>query len=170
MLGTKKYIFNGRALTLQGVGMGYGKRITMEGDSLNNNNNYFYSDTHPQGYGFELVGITPGEKFSVFDSEERPVAKATIESVISVNEIDTIAVKETGEVQKQVRVLFGCSIVYGSDPHGLMPLCSNNSVQMSGLMCISKEKRGKVASLSAFRDIELKHYGICSFEKCHGIW
>ena len=37
----QNYLFEGRALALVSVGLGYGKRLTFSGDSLNENNNFF---------------------------------------------------------------------------------------------------------------------------------
>lgn len=45
--------------------MGYGKRITFKPDSLNTPENYFWSDSHPEGVGMEPRAIHPGMKFSI---------------------------------------------------------------------------------------------------------
>lgn len=53
LAGSKKRFFNGRALRLVSVGMGYAKRITFEPDQerLNESENHFWSDSNPDGYG-----------------------------------------------------------------------------------------------------------------------
>lgn len=59
----KKHLFGGAALVLQGIGRGYGKRLTFASTSLNNNENYFWSDSHPEGYGFSIQAVVPGDSF-----------------------------------------------------------------------------------------------------------
>lgn len=60
---SKKFLFNGDALVLQAIGRGYGKRLTFASNNLNNNGNYFWSDTNPEGYGFSIEAVSPGDKF-----------------------------------------------------------------------------------------------------------
>lgn len=62
-LATNKYLFEGAALTLQSIGRGYGKRITFNSDSSLYNDNYFYSDTCEEGYGFTIEAISVGDQF-----------------------------------------------------------------------------------------------------------
>ncbi|XP_044269859.1 uncharacterized protein LOC123014691 [Tribolium madens] len=63
-----KCLFNDSALTLKSIGRGYARRFTFEAtDSLNNNENYFWSDNRPEGYAFELEVISEGDKFTIFD-------------------------------------------------------------------------------------------------------
>lgn len=63
--GSRRHLFEGRSLLLQSVGMGYGKRITFKPDTLNAPENYFWSDSHPEGIGMETRAIHPGMKFTV---------------------------------------------------------------------------------------------------------
>lgn len=51
--GSKGRLFNGQALRLNSIGMGYAKRITFECDpnNLNESQNHFWSDSNPDGYG-----------------------------------------------------------------------------------------------------------------------
>lgn len=61
----RKHFFNGRPLRLVSIGAGYGKRITFAPDRLNSPENYFWSDTHPDGLGFEPRAVHPGQKFYI---------------------------------------------------------------------------------------------------------
>lgn len=63
--GSRRHLFDGRSLLLQSIGMGYGKRITFKPDSLNNPDNYFWSDSHPEGLGMEPRAIHTDMKFSI---------------------------------------------------------------------------------------------------------
>lgn len=72
-------LFQARALTLQSIGRGYSRRFTFEADknSLNNNENYFWSDSRQEGFVFELEVVSIGDKFTVFDTDE--LAQGTME-------------------------------------------------------------------------------------------
>ncbi|XP_069947814.1 uncharacterized protein [Cherax quadricarinatus] len=72
-----KLLFKGRNLRLLSVGMGYGKRITFASDS-HNINNYFWSDTHPEGYGFTLCLVQQGDKFTLRDANNLQGDKFTL--------------------------------------------------------------------------------------------
>lgn len=65
-VGTERYLFNGRALTLQSIGLGYGKRLTFTGDSLNFNDNYFWSDSDPRGFAFSLDAVQPADRLTIY--------------------------------------------------------------------------------------------------------
>lgn len=78
----KLLLLQGRALYLESIGRGYGKRITFVGDSYNSNDNYFWSDTHPEGYGFSLSLVQEGDKFTLIDANGFPVATAEVNKVL----------------------------------------------------------------------------------------
>lgn len=65
MIGTTEWLFDGRALLLESVGRGYGKRISFESASKNEPNNYFYSDTSPEGYAFSPVAIRVQDELDI---------------------------------------------------------------------------------------------------------
>ncbi|XP_050545159.1 uncharacterized protein LOC126907709 isoform X2 [Daktulosphaira vitifoliae] len=77
--GHKHHLFNGNALQLVNIGMGYGKRITFKPDknNLNNNTNYFWSDSYPDGYGFEPQAVFCGMKFDIMDGTLK-IGQATV--------------------------------------------------------------------------------------------
>lgn len=76
-------MFGGRALELQSIGRGYARRFTFQPDSgqLNNNENYFWSDSRPDGFMFVLEVVSVGDKFTVFDANN--VAVASLEVIDS---------------------------------------------------------------------------------------
>lgn len=47
------------------IGMGYAKRLTFESESKIENNNYFWSDSHPDGLGLEPRAVHEGMEFKV---------------------------------------------------------------------------------------------------------
>ncbi|KAF7272533.1 hypothetical protein GWI33_014693 [Rhynchophorus ferrugineus] len=73
----KNHLFNGRALRLQSVGMGYAKRLTFEPDNAINANNYLWSDNHPDGLGLEPRAVNVGMKFIV-KAGEQILGEATV--------------------------------------------------------------------------------------------
>jgi len=72
-------MFNGHALQLLNIGRGYSRRLTFQADSntLNNNNNYFWSDSRPEGFAFELEVVSAGDKFTLQDTNH--TAAGTLE-------------------------------------------------------------------------------------------
>lgn len=70
--------FQGQALQLTSIGRGYGKRLTFESESKLQNDNYFYSDTNTYGYGFKLVVLEKGERFTITDSAGSAVGFAAV--------------------------------------------------------------------------------------------
>lgn len=61
----KCHLFEGRALRLISIGMGYAKRLTFQPDSLVNPNNHFWSDNHPDGVGLEPRAVHTGMRFRI---------------------------------------------------------------------------------------------------------
>jgi hypothetical protein len=77
--GTSKHMFNGCALQLLNIGRGYSRRLTFQADpnTLNDNSNYFWSDSRPEGFAFELEVVSPGDKFTLQDTNH--TAAGTLE-------------------------------------------------------------------------------------------
>jgi hypothetical protein len=71
--GSKRLLFEGQSLRLISTGPGYGKRITFAPDAknLNASNNFFWSDSHPDGLGFEPRAVCAGMKFEVRAAGQR---------------------------------------------------------------------------------------------------
>lgn len=69
-----RYLFGGKALTLQSIGRGYARRMTFEpvDSTLNNNDNYFWTDSRPEGFVFEIEAVSAGDKFTIYDANHEP--------------------------------------------------------------------------------------------------
>jgi len=162
LLGSEKCQFSGRPMTLQRIGQGYGKRITFASETKNINNNYFYSDTRQQGYGFSIVAVQPGDSFTVLDADHRPVGTGTIEETeIAQRELAT-QVRKNGDVIKQVAVTFSCNVRYGARK-GAFPLCNEHTLELSGIAIVVKKKRASSATTQEIEQLELPLLGPCSF-------
>lgn len=69
-----RYLFGGKALTLLSIGRGFARRLTFEpvDSTLNENDNYFWTDSRPEGFVFELEAISVGDKFTIYDANHEP--------------------------------------------------------------------------------------------------
>ncbi|KAG8196787.1 hypothetical protein JTE90_014519 [Oedothorax gibbosus] len=105
---TEDYLFDGQALHLENVGLGYGKRITFQGSSLNENENYFWSDSRIHGFGFTLQTLTTQEAFEITGQPGRLVIRNP--ALSPDTELNTV-VKDNGRVEKLIRVNFSCDVV-----------------------------------------------------------
>uniref|UniRef100_A0A1B6CT64 Uncharacterized protein n=1 Tax=Clastoptera arizonana TaxID=38151 RepID=A0A1B6CT64_9HEMI len=101
-----KYLFKGDALELQSIGRGYSRRITFQPapNTLNNNDNYFWSDSRPGGYVFELEVLSVNDKFTVYDANHVPVGIVEIISTQTPQEEVGQTVLKDGTIEKTVRV------------------------------------------------------------------
>nr|CAD7266478.1 unnamed protein product [Timema shepardi] len=104
------YFFGGKALTLQSIGRGYTRRVTFEGDSLNDNDNYFWSDSWPLGFAFELEVTRPGEKYTLHDANSVAVGTSEIVEMTSPQEEVSHVILDDGSVEKTVRVRLLCKV------------------------------------------------------------
>lgn len=114
---TNEYLFDGEAKYLESIGLGYGKRITFEGETLNENNNYFWSDSHAHGYGFILETISHEDIYNIFDTKTGEViGRVLINDTSLTDDVTTsTTVGELGYVEKEVQVHFNCDVML-NDP------------------------------------------------------
>ena len=69
--GKRRPFFGGQPLKLTSIGMGYGKRLVFASDSFNHPENYMWSDSHPDGLGFEPSAVRSGMRFAVLTGQLR---------------------------------------------------------------------------------------------------
>ncbi|KAI8436834.1 hypothetical protein MSG28_010289 [Choristoneura fumiferana] len=98
--GCRRHLFEGRSLLLQSVGMGYGKRITFKPDTLNAPENYFWSDSHPEGVGMEPRAIQPGMKFTITGNGLATTGGGSVDLEVHLMKVSGVALvrKEPGQV------------------------------------------------------------------------
>lgn len=117
---TNEYLFDGEAKYLESIGLGYGKRITFEGETLNENNNYFWSDSHVHGYGFQLETISHEDIYNIFDTKTGEViGRVLINDTSLTDDVTTsTTVGELGYVEKEVQVHFNCDVMFNDPTNG----------------------------------------------------
>ncbi|XP_069683620.1 uncharacterized protein [Periplaneta americana] len=107
-----KHLFNGRALQLQSIGRGYSRRLTFQADSntLNNNTNYFWSDSRPEGFAFELELVSPGDKFTLHDANHVAAGTLEILHIEAPQEEVSQVVLNDGSIEKTARLRAVCKV------------------------------------------------------------
>ncbi|KAG7308601.1 hypothetical protein JYU34_005820 [Plutella xylostella] len=107
-----RYLFGGKALTLQSIGRGFARRLTFEpvGSKLNDNCNYFWTDSRPEGFSFEIEAVSVGDKFTIYDANHNP--QGTLEVVQQQkNQIELDQkIYDDGTIEKKVKINTLCKV------------------------------------------------------------
>ena len=113
---TKEYLFGGKALKLESIGKGYGKRITFESDDILENSNFFWSDSHEEGFAFSPELLSRGDVFQVVDAQRKSTGIFSIENVNEEQQITGVThEKDVANVHARVHL------------RGMMRLLSSNA-------------------------------------------
>jgi len=137
--GTSKHMFNGRALQLLNIGRGYSRRLTFQADSntLNNNNNYFWSDSRPEGFAFELEVVSTGDKFTLQNTNHTAAGTLEILQNSAPQEEVSQAVLSDGSIEKRVRLAALCKVEWFENGQSV------TVVPIHGLAVAVKPKNGQ---------------------------
>jgi len=105
-----EYLFGGKAKYVEGVGLGYGKRITFESDTSRETNNFFWSDSRSQGYGFTFQAISDTDTFNILDTKTgNLIGRVLITNpALEDDHVLSTTIGELGYVEKEVAVKFSC--------------------------------------------------------------
>ncbi|XP_026734448.1 uncharacterized protein LOC113498583 isoform X1 [Trichoplusia ni] len=156
--GSRRHLFEGRSLLLQSVGMGYGKRITFKPDTLNAPENYFWSDSHPEGLGMETRAIHPGMKFSVTGNGgllgEASVFRADLPQVEVKTEYVDVPGKRGKAVEKHVHVDVTCHVKLATTGGGSVD-SEVHLMKVSGVAVVRKEPGQAQAKLTKVFNVGL---------------
>ncbi|XP_076466320.1 uncharacterized protein LOC143297751 [Babylonia areolata] len=154
-VGTESYLFEGRALTLLSVGLGYGKRLTFAGDSLIFNDNYFWSDSDPSGFAFSLDAVQPGDELKVYGNDGTGVIGEV--KVIRVPGVQKEISREVvnGNVVKRAQVTLECQVMYYQCQQGRLNMKLSDVEHMTGEAVIVKKKKSRVAALDSIHGVVL---------------
>ncbi|XP_013383647.1 uncharacterized protein LOC106154000 [Lingula anatina] len=151
--GSKRPLFNGQALPLVSIGMGYGKRITFKGETCNTNTHFFWSDSRPEGYAFSLQAVVPGDQFLVQDKRECVIGHAFVNRVDPA-QLETFTATSGGTTEKRVQVTAWCTIDFGS--------WSQTNVYVTGVAHVVKKKGNREATTLKVEGVDLPSVGACN--------
>lgn len=162
-MGSKDFLFNREPRMLQSIGLGYGKRLTFSGETLNNNENYFWSDSRPEGYAFTVCAVEAGDKFVIYDEMSHVVGDVDI---IEVEESQTEekTVYETDYVTKIVRVRLTANIQYHIH-HGMLMDVTDHVTNLEGTAVLVRHRGSMAATLQQISDVNVPRFGKCSLWK-----
>ncbi|XP_052711948.1 uncharacterized protein LOC128186203 [Crassostrea angulata] len=162
-MGSKDFLFNGEPRMLQSIGLGYGKRLTFSGETLNNNENYFWSDSRPEGYAFTVCAVEAGDKFVIYDEMSHVVGDVDI---IEVEESQTEekTVYEPDYVKKIVRVRLTANIQYHIH-HGMLMDVTDHVTNLEGTAVLVRHRGSMAATLQQISDVNVPRFGKCSLWK-----
>ncbi|CAH0385372.1 unnamed protein product [Bemisia tabaci] len=158
--GTKRYLFGGQALPLLSVGIGYGKRITFapNPNSINSNSNYFWSDTHPDGLGFEPRAISCGMKFDIHSSGNF-IGHASVSRTDAPQEEikQEVIHDENGKttIVKHIHVDVTCDVVLDADVNQPTEDSHSQAIRVSGTAVVVKTPGASLAKLVRVENIGL---------------
>ncbi|KAL4715950.1 hypothetical protein ACJJTC_013250 [Scirpophaga incertulas] len=148
--GSRRHLFEGRSLLLQSVGMGYGKRITFKPDTLNAPENYFWSDSHPEGIGMEPRAIHPNMKFTIAGNGgvlgEANVFRADLPQVEEKTEYVEVPGKRGKAVEKYIHVDVTCHVKLATTGGGSVD-SEVHLMKVSGVALVRKEPGQSSAKL-----------------------
>lgn len=159
--GSDAFFYGGQARTLESVGMGYGRRLTFSGESLNHNDNYFWSDSHPEGFAFSLHAVSPNHQFLIVDGDEAVVGEA---AVVTVHEqLEVAMTSGKNGVTKRVKVNMTLALTYyHKHHHGLIEMTPHESEEaVTGEAELHKGRGMREAGLVAIDSVYLQRWGMC---------
>ncbi|XP_026499707.2 uncharacterized protein LOC113403383 isoform X1 [Vanessa tameamea] len=137
-----RYLFGGKALTLQSIGRGFARRMTFEpvDSTLNDNNNYFWTDSRPEGFVFEIEAVSAGDKFTIYDANHEP--QGILEIVQQQkNQIELEQkIAEDGSIEKKVKISTLCKVEWYEND-GITKL-----VPVTGIAILKKGRGNAVVS------------------------
>ncbi|XP_062607650.1 uncharacterized protein LOC134269466 [Saccostrea cucullata] len=163
-MGTRDFLFNGESRMLQSVGLGYGKRLTFQGNTHNNNENYFWSDSRAEGFAFSICAVETGDKFVIYDEVSRVAGDVEVLSVDDdQTEIDTVY--EKGCVKKFVRVRMTANVQYHNRHQGMLMDVTDHVIDIEGTAEIVRQRSSSKATTQQITDVHVQSLGKCTLWK-----
>ena len=160
-IGTNEYLFNGEARRLNTIGLGYGRRMTFQGDSLNFNDCFFWSDSIPNGYALNIQALREGDVFIVTDAEQQTVGSVEVQKV-DFPQIENNTFIEGNAVVKNVKVRFACFLKMFNHHQNLMNVNTQDFEVVEGTALLVKEKGSKEAVVKCINDVHFNTLGKCT--------
>lgn len=153
----EEYLFDGKALLLTRVGPGYGKRLSFEDKDILCNENFFWSDSNPDGgFAFSIHCLSEGERFGVFDCENKLAGDVLITQVnpeqqLLSSKIDNSGATLTASVKFQYKFL----------PQEETFASQNEEISVSANVTTFKPIKSKVPTATEITGIQLPEMGHC---------
>lgn len=156
----KDNLFDGKALRLDRIGAGYGKRLTFEDHDILDCDNFFWSDSNPEGgFAFSVNVLNEGQRFKVFDSLNREVGEVKVLEVDSRSQVVSSRVANS-ETILDVRVNFRCNIVFlGSDNVPESRRGKTSELSVTGIAKMIKVPQTKSAVLVEVNEVTIPEVG-----------
>ena len=108
------------------------------------------------------MATKPGDVYDICDEENCLVGQAKVESVDSVlQEIASKLNRANGAIEKHIPVTITCTITNQVGSHGLLSLQTEETLQVSGVAVIVRERRSAMASTVMIKDVVLPTFGMC---------
>ncbi|XP_050299541.1 uncharacterized protein LOC126738317 [Anthonomus grandis grandis] len=165
----KKYhLFGGRALRLISIGMGYAKRLTFEPDTLNNPDNFLWSDNHPDGLGLEPRAVSKGMKFNV-QAGDQIIGEATVfrdDKPQFEEKTEKIQTPKGTTIEKHIHVDVICHIQL-ERPGGASTEQDSYMMRISGVAVVRKEAKSNIAKVAEISRIGLDSQLYVLFSQMH---
>lgn len=159
-IGTNEYLFGGEAKRLESIGLGYGRRMTFKGDRVNFNDCYFWSDSIPSGYAFNIEAFKEGSVFTIADTESKAIGTVYVQNV-QFPQIEMDTVIEGNNVIKNVRVRFACFIKLFHH-HSLINVNTQDFEDVEGIAQLVMSRGSKEAIVTCINDVYFQSLGRCT--------
>jgi len=161
-IGTNDYLFNGEARRLISIGLGYGRRMTFEGDSLNFNYNYFWSDSIPSGFAFSVEAVREGDNFVISDSNSQEIGCVEVEKV-DFPQVEESTHMEGKSVVKHVNVRFACFLKMNMFNNPRLINVNTQEVEIvNGVAELVKERGSNGTVVRCIKDVYFQSLGWCT--------
>ncbi|XP_052811561.1 uncharacterized protein LOC128239116 [Mya arenaria] len=163
---TSEYLFEGEARRLESIGLGYARRLTFQGDRLNFNDCFFWTDSNPNGFAFTIEAVREGDAYRVVDADGQEVGHVEVHKVdFPQIELGT-KIEDNSSVVKNVRVRFACSVkhTHFSD-HSLINVNTQDFEIVEGIAELVKGRGQKEAVVRCVRDVHFKSLGRCTLHR-----
>lgn len=163
-LGTEDYLWEKEARRLESIGLGYGRRLTFKGDTLNFNDCFFWTDSSPNGFAFTINAIKEGDEFSIIDADHQHIGTAIVQDTEFPQIEEETIVKGTAIV-KTVKVRFSCFVKHNNLNLGAGSLINVNAQDfemVEGIAELVKERGSKEAVVRCIKNVYFQSYGKCN--------
>lgn len=136
--------------------------MTFKGDKLNVNDNFFWSDSIPNGYGLNIEALREGDSFTVVDADSQAIGTVEVQNV-DFPQIEMNTTIEEKDVVKNVKVRFACFLkLFNLHNHSLVNVNTQDFEVVEGIVQLVKEKGSREAVAKSVRNVHFSSIGKCT--------